>query len=163
MYPARPPSQQASKRLYVFASLLAVFCLGLPAHAESLCTWEAAGTRYGVNPQVLYAIASQESSLNPGAVHKNADGSYDYGLTQINSIWLPHLHKFGITPVQLMNPCINMHVGAYILSINMRRHGNTWQAIGGYHSNTPLHRDHYARSIYQRLSRRGLVPDTPGQ
>jgi soluble lytic murein transglycosylase-like protein len=109
--------------------------------------------RYGINANVLYAIAQQESSLNPAAINLNKDGSYDFGLTQINSQWLPHLSKFGITSKHLMDPCTNLNVGAYILAQNMQRHGNTWQAIGAYHSSTPWRRDQYALSIYRRLNR----------
>jgi soluble lytic murein transglycosylase-like protein len=130
--------------------------------AVDTCTWETAATRYGINAHVLYAIAQQESSLNPAAVHQNVDGSYDLGLTQINSQWLPHLSKFGITSAHLMDPCINLNVGAYILALSMKRHGNTWQAIGAYHSNTPWRRDRYAQAIYRRMTRLGFIATTPG-
>lgn len=133
------------------------------AQAADACTWESAAARYSVNPQVLYAIASQESSLNPAAIHHNAGGSVDFGLTQINSIWLPHLSKFGITSTHLMDPCINLNVGAYILALSMKKHGNTWQAIGAYHSNTPWRRDRYAQLIHRRLGAIGVAPKTPGK
>jgi soluble lytic murein transglycosylase-like protein len=139
--------QSAAIALVVLVSFVA------EAGAENLCTWETAAARYGVNPHVLYAIAAQESSLNPGAVHLNTDGSQDVGLTQINSKWLPQLSKLGVTLENLSNPCINMHVGAYLLSLQMIKHGNTWQAIGAYHSNTPWRRDQYAQTIYQRIQR----------
>ena len=141
---------------------IALLVFATAAQAADGCTWETAAARYGVNAHVLYAIAQQESSLNPAAIHHNQDGSYDLGLTQINSQWLPHLSKFGISAAHLMNPCTNLHVGAYILALSMQRHGNTWQAIGAYHSNTPWRRDRYAQSIYQRMSRLGLIPKTPG-
>lgn len=131
-----------------WAVLLAAGC---HAHAENLCTWEVAAARYGVSPHVLYAIAAQESGLNPRAVHQNEDGSQDIGLTQINSKWLPHLNKLGVTQENLSNPCINMHVGAYILSLQMIKHGNTWDAVGAYHSRTPALRDQYARTIHRRV------------
>jgi soluble lytic murein transglycosylase-like protein len=141
---------------------LAISLLSGPVAAQGLCTWEGAASRYGVNPQVLYAIAAQESNLNPNAVHENEDGSQDLGLTQINSKWLPQLSKLGVTAANLMNPCVNMHVGAYLLSLKMIRHGNTWQAIGSYHSNTPWRRDRYAQTIYQRVQSQNTAPATKG-
>ena len=119
-------------------------------HAEVNCSWESAAARYGVNPYVLYAIAQQESNVN---------GSTDFGLTQINSVWLPHLKKFGINAKNLMDPCTNLHVGAYILALSVRQYGNTWNAIGAYHSSTPARRDRYAQSIYQRLRAMGQTTE----
>jgi soluble lytic murein transglycosylase-like protein len=142
--------------------VLALLLLSCNATAAKLCTWEGAAERYGVNPQVLYAIAAQESSLNPSAVHVNADGSQDVGLTQINSKWLPHLRKLGVTEENLSNPCINMHVGAYLLSLKMIQHGNTWQAIGAYHSNTPWRRDQYAQTISRRVQNQMKSPGEKG-
>lgn len=142
--------------------LLTGLALALPAHASGLCTWEGAAARYGVSPQVLYAIAAQESSLNPRAVHVNTDGSQDVGLTQINSKWMPHLSKLGVTAENLSNPCINMHVGAYLLSLKMIQHGNTWRAVGSYHSNTPWWRDRYAQTIYRRIQALNQGPAAKG-
>jgi soluble lytic murein transglycosylase-like protein len=159
-----PFTRRAVSRNPVFArpqlvsSLLwGLLLVTVPAMAAEVCTWETVAARYGVNAQVLYAIARQESSLDPSAVRRNADGSYDFGLTQINSQWLPHLAKFGITSEQLMDPCINLNVGAYVLALNMQRHGNTWKAIGAYHSSTPERRDRYAQSIYRHLSTLGML------
>ena len=127
------------------------------AVASGNCTWEAAARRYGVNPHVLHAIARQESGLNPAAIHRNTDGSHDLGLMQVNSRWLPHLAGYGLTAAHLLDPCINLHVGAYILAERMKRHGNTWQAIGSYHSFTPGRRDRYAQAIYRHLERQGMI------
>lgn len=135
--------------------------LASAAAAAIPCTWEAAAARYGTNAQVLYAIAQQESSLNPRALNRNVDGSIDVGLMQINSRWLPQLAKFGITANHLFDPCINLNVGAYILALSMQRHGNTWQAIGTYHSATPARRDRYAQSIHRRLETLGRSLKTP--
>lgn len=141
--------------------VLALLVISTEMRAADICTWEAAAVRYGVNAQVLYAIAHQESSLNPGAIHKNANGSHDIGLMQINSRWLPYLNKFGITSSHLLDPCINLNVGAHILAMSISRYGNTWQAIGTYHSATPQLRDRYALSIYRRLNALGYIPKKP--
>jgi len=42
-------------------------------------------------PDVFAHIAFCESSLDPAAVHLNADGSRDHGLWQINGRWWPEL------------------------------------------------------------------------
>lgn len=143
------------------ALALTLLVLALGAPAAETCTWDSAAERYAVNAQVLYAIAVQESSLNPGVINKNTNGTHDIGLMQINSRWLPYLSKFGITSTHLLDPCLNLHVGAHILALSMARYGNTWQAIGAYHSTTPALRDRYALSIYRRLSRLGVVPKLP--
>lgn len=128
------------------------FFLCFSASAFSMC-WQEAGEKYGVDPQILYAIAQVESGLNPGAVGKvNADGSYDIGLMQINSGWLPTLRKYGITKDHLLNdPCVNLNVGAWILANNISRLGYNWDAIGAYNAASKNKRVKYAWKVYKKL------------
>ena len=111
----------------------------------------AAAERHTVNPDILRAIASVESSNRPHAVNRNPNGSYDYGLMQINSIHLPELAKYGIGRHDLMEPCVSIHVAAFLLSRHMRRFGNTWDAIGAYQSVTEGIRQAYAQKVYEHL------------
>jgi soluble lytic murein transglycosylase-like protein len=130
--------------------VLAVTAL-LISSSASAC-WEDAAARYGVNPYLLYAIAKTESNLNPSAINRdNKNGSYDIGLMQINSRWLPTLRKYGIEESQLWDACLNIHVGAWVLSENMRRLGNSWEAIGAYNARNPDLRLKYARKVYRNI------------
>ncbi|MEJ8799339.1 lytic transglycosylase domain-containing protein [Trinickia caryophylli] len=126
------------------------------AGARADCFDEAA--RYHqVNPLVLRAIAWQESHNRPEAQHKNTNGSTDYGLMQINSIHLPRLAEYGISSDTLMEPCKNVYIAAWHLRQKMNKYGNTWAAIGAYHSETPTLRDRYARQIADILVRWNLL------
>jgi soluble lytic murein transglycosylase-like protein len=130
------------------AWLLALLVLCNPAQA----CWEEAGARYGVNPYMLYAIARTESQLNPLARSKpNANGSYDIGLMQINSAWLPMLRRYGIEESQLYDACTSIQVGAWILAQNMRKLGNSWDAVGAYNAANPGRRLAYALKVYRNL------------
>lgn len=113
--------------------------------------WEEAAARHGVNAYLLYAIAKTESSLNPSAINRNKNGSYDIGLMQINSRWLPTLRKYGISEEQLWDPCTSIHVGAWVLAENMRRMGNSWEAVGAYNARDPDLRMKYARKVYKNI------------
>lgn len=121
--------------------------------SNAFACWEDAAARYGVNVQLLYAIAKTESSLNPSAINRNKNGSYDIGLMQINSSWFPTLHKYGISETQLWNPCTNIHVGAWILAQNMHRLGNSWEAVGAYNSSKAAYRLRYAQKVFNNLPR----------
>lgn len=112
-----------------------------------------AAAHHGVSADVLRAIADQESSMRPAARNQNTDGTEDLGLMQINSLWFAELARRGVSVAQLLDPCTNIHAGAWILSKQIERFGNTWRAIGAYHSKTPEHNARYAWGVYRRLSR----------
>jgi soluble lytic murein transglycosylase-like protein len=136
------------------AALLALASASTLAHAD--CFDEAA--RYQkVNPLILRAIAWQESHNRPDAVHRNANGSIDYGVMQINSVHLPVLSQYGISSSTLMEPCKNVYIAAWHLRQKMNKYGNTWAAVGAYHSETPTLRDQYALAIADILRKWHLM------
>lgn len=105
----------------------------IPWENGDMPCWDAAGAYHGIDPWLLYAIARVESTHNPRAVNKsNSNGTWDIGLMQINSVWLPELKKHGISEDQLFNACASTYIGAWIMAKNFRKHGYTWQAIAVY-------------------------------
>ena len=125
-----------------FVCVSMFFC----ARAKADC-FEQAAIYQGVNAHVLRAIAWQESRGHPDTLHHNLNGTIDYGQMQINSTHLPTLARFGVTRRTLMDPCRSAFIGAWQLRRMMEKYGNTWAAIGAYHSETPMYRDSYARSV----------------
>ena len=121
--------QQATK------TLLSAICLtaasALITQVSATC-WDEASNDYGVPVDVLKAVAKTESGFRPNAINKNKDGSEDVGFMQINSSHLATLGKYGITRESLLDACINLKVGAWILSENSKRLGWNWDAIGAY-------------------------------
>lgn len=136
-----------NKAIAFIASLVCV-------QAYATC-FEEAGAMYNVNPDLLRAMAKVESSMRPDAVnngHQTRTKSVDLGLMQINSRWLKTLEKHNITREALLqDSCLNLKVGAWILSDNMRRHGPNWTAVGAYNAAcTELKGDacEQARNVY---------------
>lgn len=131
-----------------FATLVFLLCISVGSSnpAAAFC-FEEAGNRYGISPQLLYAISKGESSFNPLAINRNTNGTYDYGLMQINSSWEPTLRKLGIPWNSLADPCTNIMVGAWVLSQCIQDYGYTWPAVGCYNSRTPSKRDQYAAKV----------------
>jgi hypothetical protein len=81
----------------------------------------------------------------------------DYGLMGINSIHLKDLDKYGIDARDLMNPCVNIYVSAWLYAQKVRAYGNTWDAVGAYHSKTEGLRQKYASKIFKILTDWGIV------
>ena len=133
-------------------------------NAQAFCFAEAA-KRYGVDEQLLIAIASVESNFNPNARNVNNDKTTDIGLMQINSIHLPELRKYKITEKALLNPCTNTNVGAWVLADCIRFYGRTWRAVGAYNAGRLLKmeatRQEYASKVASELRRLKKTPFNP--
>lgn len=143
-------------------SLVLVGWFGLSACALAAPCWDTAAQRHGIAPELLYAVARTESSLDAAAVnrtHLQRTGSYDIGLMQINSRHLPQLARHGIQEADLHDACVNLQVGAWLLADLFARHGVNWDSVGAYNAAcSQLRGDacrraraNYAWKVYERL------------
>lgn len=110
-----------------------------------------------VNPYVLRAILKVESGLNPKAIGRNANGTVDLGVGQMNSIHFKELAKHGIAPQQLLDACVGTYVAAWHLGRVMYQHGNTWEGVARYHSITPYFNQRYQMLLVNELVRSGVM------
>jgi len=115
-----------------------------------------AATYHGVNPQLLLAVLTVESRLNPNAINKNTNGTVDIGMGQINSIHLPELQRYGLNAEHLMDACKATYVSAWMLRRGFNRYGNSWFAAAAYHSITPVHNLRYQGLLKAELARQGV-------
>jgi len=132
-------------RIAIFCSFIILFH---PGNLQAFC-FDEAGSFYNVSPRILRAIARVESGFKPDAFNRNSNGTYDYGLMQINSSWARVLGEKLWS--SLGDPCTNVKVGAWILSDCIRRYGYTWEAVGSYNAETKHKRVKYAKKVYQAL------------
>jgi soluble lytic murein transglycosylase-like protein len=126
-------------------AIAAFVAAGPSAHADCL---DDAADYFSLDPVLVHAIAKHESAMHANAINRNTDGSYDLGLMQINTSWLPALAAKGISAQQLMNPCVNGYVGAWILRTNIEKFGHTWKAVGAYNASSINKQLRYANNIY---------------
>lgn len=121
--------------------------------------FDTAAQKFGLDKTLLKAIAHTESRFNEYAISPpNANGTYDIGIMQINSSWLPTLSKYGISREKLQSPCANIHVGAWVLANNISTFGKTWRAVGAYNSPTGYYQVRYVKKVqqsYAMLSNQG--------
>jgi Transglycosylase SLT domain len=96
---------------------------------------ESAARRYGLNPNLLAAVAAQETG-GPGtnAGHNIlGDGGHGHGLFQIDDRW----HAFASTKAA-MDPAQNADYAAGMLSGLLKRYGgNVHEALSAYNSGSP--------------------------
>lgn len=159
----RPPSRHlfrhAASRPALRGSIaLALAASGALAHADCI---DDAAAHHGVNALVLRAIGWHESRLDPRAVGHNHDGSVDRGAFQINSVHLPLLARYGIDAASLHDGCTGAEVAAWHYRRQVDRLGNTWAAVGAYHSATPARAAWYADRIAAVLMAWSVLPRGP--
>jgi soluble lytic murein transglycosylase-like protein len=133
--------RQTALFICVAAALITTCC----SNSCSAFCFEEAGMQYNLPPQLLWSIAKSESNFKPDAVNVNKNGSYDYGVMQINSSWAGRLGDKLWS--QLADPCTNVKVGAWILRQCINDYGYNWKAIGCYNSRTPGKNEAYAQRI----------------
>ncbi len=117
----------------------------------------AAVTYYHLPYKIFVGILKTESG-QVGHISPDANGSFDIGPAQVNSIHLPFFARHGITYGQLLNNgCVNIFAGAYILSrsLNTQMHiknaHSLWVRVGYYNSATPYYNKRYRRLVRENI------------
>lgn len=136
----------------VFKYLLIPLAIIFYFSSDAFCyCFEQAACRYNIAPEILYAIAKVESKFDTHAVNWNKDGSYDYGIMQINSGWHKVLGADAWS--KLGDPCYNVNVGAWILARCIKRYGYNWEAVGCYNASSKNKRNEYAYKVWCAIAK----------
>ena len=108
---------------------------------------------YSLPPRVLPSIHHVEGGA-PGVVHRNANGSDDLGVMQINTIWLPYLSSYTRLPEAdvrerlLQRACFNIAAAGLIMRIYLdETGGDLMRAVGNYHSHTKALNETYQAKV----------------
>jgi len=122
---------------------------------------------YAVPASLIMAIIFVEGGKN-GLASSNRNGTYDYGVMQINSVWLPQIYsQFGYDRYDLQyDPCKNVDAGTWILKQNLLNNYKQplMRIIGDYHSHTPNLNYIYSvqvLSAYQTIQKMFGKPSNP--
>jgi soluble lytic murein transglycosylase-like protein len=142
------------------AGALLALAIFIPNHSQAGCFDESA-QYHKVNPWILRAIAAQESGFKAATLAYNTNGTVDRGMMGINSVHLPELARYGIAAHDLLDGCKSVYLAGWRLRKMIDEFGNTWEAVGAYHSKTPSKRDRYAAKIQHIVGiwqSQGIIP-----
>jgi hypothetical protein len=104
-------------------------------------------TEYHIPAALIISVLNVERG-KIGMISKNKNNSYDIGPMQINSLWLDDLKRYGISQHDLQyDPCINVRVGAWILSKAIASGSDLLTGVGDYHSHTPTNNASYNQRV----------------
>jgi soluble lytic murein transglycosylase-like protein len=123
----------------------------------------------GIPVEVLLAVSHVESGFHPHAINMSGESFFpsserearrlllrsrsnvDIGLMQVN--WGYWGDKFGLSKSELLDPQLNVLVGAEILEHCVRVSGSWWKGIALYHSSDDARQREYARKVWQSYQR----------
>lgn len=129
------------------------------------CSIQAAN-HYHIPAVVLLAVAEQEGG-KPGQKVRNSNGTFDYGVMQINTVSLADLRRFGINEHHVLaNGCYPYYLAAWRIAGHLQNDlGDIWQRAANYHSRTPTYNRLYRSKLIRRAvkiaSRLGAKQVTP--
>ncbi len=121
-----------------------------------------ASSSYDVPTEVMLGIMYVEGGRVGQEVGPNTNGTYDLGLMQVNSLWVPQLvrlwHVDYATAYKSVRDggCENVYVGAWILKQSIAAAGSLYQGIAYYHSATRGLGEDYAEKVVVTMQQKGL-------
>ena len=160
--------KRISSRVWLEIILIFLFLFSSSFAYELERCFKKASRKYNINIYLLKAIAKVESNFNPYAININLEKenrsfylqnkaiaskfvnylekhgyNFDIGICQIN---IKNIKRFGLSPIELLDPCKNIEISARILKELINRHGLSWEAVWRYNGNRG-----YALKIYKEL------------
>lgn len=122
---------------------------------------------YAIPPRVLPAIQRVEGG-RVGTVSRNRNGTEDFGVMQVNSIWLRPLAQYTGLSEEVVrhrlihDACFNIAAAGAIFRHKLdRRRGDVLSAVGDYHSRTPHLHDAYLSRVTQAARQIFVEPQRP--
>ena len=128
-----------------FLLILSILLLPGTAYAQSYC-FNRAAFKYGLPVSLIKAVAYTESGFNPQAIDYDSNGTYDYGVMQINTIWYKQLKPYWNN---LADPCYNVEVGTWILYRCIKKYNSVKEGLACYNSGKPYVKpeEHYIDTV----------------
>jgi hypothetical protein len=112
---------------------------------------------HGLPPPILVAVLGAELG-HVGEISRNANGTFDSGPMQVNSVWLGRLaRRYALSEGKVAellrdDGCFNADAAAFILRRCIDRNGgDLWTGVGCYHSATPARRTAYQQRVLRKL------------
>lgn len=103
---------------------------------------------YHVPTPIILAVMKNENGKN-GLAKRNKNGTYDYGVMQINSIWLPRIAPYGYSKNDIQfNACKNVEVGTWLIAKGITTGKSLWSGVANYHSHTYQYNVAYQNKAY---------------
>ena len=119
----------------------------------------ATASFYQLPPRVLPSIQVVEGG-QPGTVSRNTDGSFDLGVMQVNTRWVPYFASVtGMTRAEARerltgDPCFNIAAAGAIMRLCLNETGgDLMRAVGIYHSHTPARADAYQAKVLKAATK----------
>ncbi len=116
-------------------------------HDVSLSCINQAAVQYAVPAELILAIITVEGGKN-GMAMPNKNGTFDLGVMQVNSSWSNEILQRGYNLNEIQyDSCKNIDFGTWILSQCIKNNANLDEAIGDYHSHTPMFNLDYSTKV----------------
>ena len=128
-----------------------------------------ASSATGIPVELILAVSHVESGFHPSAINvagrsfqpssryeaewilKRSGDNVDIGLMQIN--WGHWGKKLGLSKSELLDPWLNVLLGARILEHCVRVSGSWWKGVALYHSPHDLRQREYVEKVWQSYRR----------
>jgi soluble lytic murein transglycosylase-like protein len=124
-----------------------------------LACMAAAAAFYHLPPRVLPSIQAVEGG-QVGSISRNRDGSDDYGVMQVNSLWVEPIARAvrmapdAVRQRLVYDPCFSIAAGAAIMRTYLiETHWDLLAAVGDYHSHTPALNQEYRALVLGAAAR----------